>query len=74
MVSSIGQIDWKQFQVPAFFTIIAMPLTYSIATGIAVGFIFYPISMIAAGKAKKVHPIMYVLFLVFLAFFAFFRE
>lgn len=76
MVSSIGEIDWKQFEiaVPAFFTIISMPLTYSIATGIAVGFIFYPITMIASGKAKKIHPIMYVLFVVFLAFLTFFRE
>ncbi|MCV5632625.1 NCS2 family permease, partial [Escherichia coli] len=52
MVSSLGEIDWKKFEiaVPAFFTIISMPLTYSIATGIAIGFIFYPITMVVSGR------------------------
>lgn len=73
MVSSIGRIDWTRFEiaVPAFFVIIMMPLTYSIATGIALGFIFYPITMIVAGRVKEIHPIMYGLFVVFLAYFIF---
>lgn len=73
MVSSIGRIDWTRFEVavPAFFVILMMPLTYSIATGIAIGFIFYPITMLVAGRAKEIHPIMYGLFFVFLAYFIF---
>ena len=73
MVSSIGQIDWKRFEiaVPAFFVIIAMPLTYSIATGIAIGFIFYPITMIVAGRIKEIHPIMYGMWVVFVGYFIF---
>ncbi|PSL41322.1 AGZA family xanthine/uracil permease-like MFS transporter [Planomicrobium soli] len=73
MVSAIGRIDWTKFEiaVPAFLTMIAMPLGYSIATGIAIGFIFYPITMIAAGKGKQVHPIMYGLFLIFVLYFIF---
>ncbi|WP_209125656.1 NCS2 family permease [Alkalihalobacillus sp. BA299] len=76
MASSLGLIDWKQFEiaVPSFLTIISMPLTYSIATGIALGFIFYPLTMIVKGKGKEVHPIMYVLFVVFLLYFAFLTE
>ncbi|WP_332696913.1 NCS2 family permease [Halalkalibacter lacteus] len=76
MASSLGLIDWKRFEiaVPAFMTIIAMPLTYSIATGIAMGFILYPVTMLAKGKGKEVHPIMYVLFFVFLAYFVFLSE
>ncbi|KHF38463.1 NCS2 family permease [Halalkalibacter okhensis] len=76
MASSLGLIDWKKFEiaVPAFVTVIAMPLTYSIATGIAMGFILYPITMVAKGKAKEVHPIMYVLFFVFLGYFIFLSE
>ncbi|WP_332633404.1 NCS2 family permease [Halalkalibacter flavus] len=76
MASSLGLIDWKRFEiaVPAFVTVIAMPLTYSIATGIAMGFILYPITMVAKGKAKEIHPIMYVLFFVFLAYFIFLSE
>ncbi|MGM0847299.1 MAG: NCS2 family permease [Bacillota bacterium] len=73
MVSAIGKIDWNKFEiaVPAFLTVIAMPLTYSIATGIAVGFIFYPITMIMKGRGKEIHPIMYLLFVVFVLYFIF---
>lgn len=73
MVSALGQIDWKRFEiaVPAFFVILAMPLTYSIATGIAIGFLFYPITMIFAGRIKEIHPIMYGLWVVFLCYFIF---
>jgi adenine/guanine/hypoxanthine permease len=76
MVSSIGEIDWKKLEVaiPAFFTLITMPLSYSIATGIAVGFIFYPITMILRGRGKEVHPILYVLFVIFILYFLFLRE
>jgi adenine/guanine/hypoxanthine permease len=73
MVSTLGEIDWKKFEiaVPAFLTIIAMPLTYSIATGIAIGFIFYPITMIAKGRVKEINPIMYGLFVIFVLYFIF---
>lgn len=75
MVSTLGNIEWKRFEiaVPAFFTIIAMPLTYSIATGIAMGFLFYPITMILSGRKKEVHPIMYGLWVIFLAYFIFIK-
>jgi adenine/guanine/hypoxanthine permease len=73
MVTSLGKIDWSRFEiaVPAFLTIIVMPLSYSIATGIAAGFIFYPLTMIVSGKAKQVHPIMYFMFAVFVCYFVF---
>ncbi|MYL35794.1 NCS2 family permease [Pontibacillus yanchengensis] len=73
MSSSLKNIDWDQFEiaVPAFLTVIAMPLTYSIATGISIGFIFYPITMVLKGRAKEIHPVMYFLFVVFLMYFIF---
>jgi AGZA family xanthine/uracil permease-like MFS transporter len=73
MVSALGKIDWTKFEiaVPAFLTMIAMPLGYSIATGIAFGFIFYPITMVVSGKGKQVHPIMYGLFVIFILYFVF---
>lgn len=75
MVSSLGNIDWKKFEiaVPAFLTMIAMPLSYSIATGIAIGFIFYPITMIVKGKAKEINPIMYLFFVIFVLYFIFLK-
>ncbi|MGN7300526.1 NCS2 family permease [Ferdinandcohnia sp. SAFN-114] len=73
MVATLGDIEWKKFEiaVPAFLTILTMPLTSSIATGIAIGFIFYPITMIVKGRTKEIHPIMYGLFIVFILYFIF---
>ncbi|MFJ8237823.1 NCS2 family permease [Ureibacillus sp. NPDC094379] len=75
MCSSLRLIEWDKFEVavPAFFTMVMMLLGYSIATGIAVGFVFYPITMILAGRKKEVHPIMYGLFVVFILYFIFVR-
>jgi len=67
MVGQLKEIDWsdKAIVIPAFLTIVMMMLTFSIATGIAVGFIFYPIVMMAQGKAKEVNKVMYVLAALF---------
>ncbi len=75
MVSSLGKINWKQFEiaVPAFLTMVTMPLTYSIATGIAVGFIFYPITMVVKGRTKEIHPVMYFFFVIFVLYFIFLK-
>ncbi|GAY75698.1 xanthine/uracil/thiamine/ascorbate permease family protein [Sporolactobacillus inulinus] len=72
MASALKQIPWDEFEiaVPAFLTVIGMPLTYSISDGIALGFILYPITMVVAGRSKQVHPIVYFLFFVFIIFFA----
>ncbi|MCP1146146.1 NCS2 family permease [Lysinibacillus endophyticus] len=72
MVASLGEIAWNRFEVavPAFLTMVMMPLTYSIATGIAVGFVFYPLTMIVKGKGKEVSPIMYVFAVIFILYLA----
>lgn len=69
MLKNITKVDWEDFTevLPAFITMIAMPLTYSISEGIALGFISYPIIKLATGKGKKVHWLVYVLGLAFLA-------
>ena len=73
MVSSLKLIEWDKIEIaiPAFLVVLCMPLGYSIATGIAIGFLFYPITMIAAGRIKEIHPIMYGMFLIFLGYFIF---
>ncbi|WP_054860918.1 solute carrier family 23 protein [Gracilibacillus sp. JCM 18860] len=73
MASSLKDIPWDKFEiaVPAFLTIIMMPLAYSIATGIAVGFVFYPITMVAKGKIKEVSPVMWGLFVIFILYLGF---
>lgn len=73
MAMEMGKINWTRLEVviPAFVTIIMMPLTSSVATGIALGFILYPLALIAQKRFKEIHPIMYILCLLFLAYFIF---
>ena len=73
MSKALKDIEWERFEiaVPAFLTIIAMPLTYSIATGIAIGFVFYPITMIMQGRAKEINPVIYGLSVIFVLYFIF---
>jgi len=73
MASEVRHIRWERLEIaiPAFVTIIMMPLTYSVATGIGLGFIMYPITMLALKKHKEINPIVYVLALIFIAYFAF---
>lgn len=62
MIGSITRVDFDNLEdaIPAFFTLAMMPFSYSIANGIAAGFIFYVIVKVFNGKAKEVHPIMYI--------------
>jgi AGZA family xanthine/uracil permease-like MFS transporter len=55
---------------PAVITAIAMPLTYSIATGIGLGFITYAVLKILSGKSKDVSPAVLVLAVLFAIYFA----
>ena len=73
MVRSLKEIEWADLSeaVPAFLTVITMPLAFSIATGIAAGFIFYPLGKVFAGKWREVHPIVYVLAVIFIIRFIF---
>ncbi len=63
MVQQLKFVDWndKAVLVSAFLTIIFMILSYSIATGIAIGFIFYPIAMLAMRRHREVNLVMYIL-------------
>jgi adenine/guanine/hypoxanthine permease len=67
MAGNLKKIEWDSFSeaVPAFLTIIMMPLSYSIASGIAIGFILYPLVKVFSGEWKQVHPIIYVLGVLF---------
>lgn len=68
MVSHVSQINWKEIDeaFPAFLVILSMPLTSSIATGIALGFISYPLMKIFKGKWKTVHPLVYIFAVLFI--------
>ena len=68
MISSVKDIDFSDLTdgVPAFLTIIMMPLTYSIASGFAFGFISYVVLKVCTGRYKEVSWVMGVISLAFL--------
>ncbi len=74
MMEGLARINWKAFEeaFPAFAVILAMPFTSSIATGIAIGFITYPLLKLVSGKGKDVHWIIYVFGFIFLIQMIFF--
>jgi AGZA family xanthine/uracil permease-like MFS transporter len=63
MMRGIGQINFYDFEegVPAFLTLILMPLTYSIAQGLVFGFIAYALIKVLLGKVKDLDPILMVI-------------
>ncbi len=73
MMSAVKKINWSDYAeaFPAFFTILAMPLTFSISNGLALGFITYSVIMVIAGRAREVHPLNYALAVIFLARYIF---
>jgi adenine/guanine/hypoxanthine permease len=76
MARGLGQIAWDRMEIaiPAFVTVIMMPLTFSIANGIAMGLILYPLMMAVRGKAKEISPALYPLAVVLVAYFIWFAE
>jgi AGZA family xanthine/uracil permease-like MFS transporter len=75
MVASASRIEWDEPRVaiPAFLTILTIPLTYSIATGLSFGIISFAILEVATGRGRRQHWMLYLLALLFLARFVYLR-
>jgi AGZA family xanthine/uracil permease-like MFS transporter len=71
MMTHIAEIDWKDMVVaiPAFLTIVAIPLTFSIANGIAFGFTMFTLMCVLRGEFRRVNWLMYILTLLFMVRF-----
>lgn len=71
MATALKNIDWDDMliAIPSFLTVIMMPLSYSIATGLAIGFVTYVLLALFSGKAKEVHWFMYILSILFVIYF-----
>jgi AGZA family xanthine/uracil permease-like MFS transporter len=72
MMAVISKIKWDapDESIPAFLTMISVPLTFSIANGLAIGFISYPLVKAFSGRWKEVSVIVYVLAALFILRFA----
>jgi len=74
MMEPVLRIDLSDYTeaIPAFLTIILMPLTYSIAEGLVMGVLSYVVIKLVAGRFKDVSPVMLVLGIFFVIRFIFF--
>lgn len=72
MMMQIKHIDWDEvtIAVPAFATIVLMPFTYSITTGIGAGFILYVVLKVAIGKAREIPLLLWIVSALFVIHFA----
>ena len=73
MMEPVVRIDWTNFReaIPAFVTLILMPVAYSISDGILIGLITYVVLNAITGKAKEISPMMWVLAVLFIARYIF---
>ncbi len=73
MTESIGRVTWADFTeaIPAFVTLLATPLTFSIATGLSLGLIAYTLVKVAAGKFREVSPVIWILTALFIVRYAY---
>lgn len=75
MCQNVGKIDWQDYSeaIPTFLIIIGIPLSYSIADGLALGFISYPIVKFFSGRGKEISWVTYLLGGVLILYFLFVR-
>ena len=76
MIQNVKKIDWTDYSesVPAFLTLITIPLTYSIYDGLSLGFISYPIIKLFSGRGREVSELMYILCLLLILYFIVIRS
>ncbi|MGW9458644.1 NCS2 family permease [Streptomyces globisporus] len=72
MMQNARHVDWsdRSVAIPVFLTVVLMPFTYTITTGVAAGVISYSAIKLAQGRAREVGAFMWGLTLIFVVFFA----
>jgi len=68
MSQSLTYVKWQDFSeaFPAFVTMLATPLTFSIATGLSLGLISYTVAKLGTGKFREVNALIWILTVLFL--------
>jgi adenine/guanine/hypoxanthine permease len=68
MSQSLAQVNWQDFTeaLPAFITMLATPLAFSIATGLSLGLISYTVVKLAAGKFAQINALIWILTILFI--------
>ncbi len=75
MMQNVTKIHWKDYteSIPAFLIIIGIPFSYSIADGLALGFISYPVIKGGSGRGREISWLTYLLAIVLVLYFVFVR-
>jgi adenine/guanine/hypoxanthine permease len=75
MVGNVRKVDWddRSEAIPAFLTMLGIPLCYSISDGMALGFMAYPLVKLLSGRGRQVHWLMYVVGALLVVYFLFVR-
>jgi AGZA family xanthine/uracil permease-like MFS transporter len=73
MCGSVARVHWDDFTeaFPAFLTLVATPLTFSIATGLSLGVLSYSLVKLGSGKYRDISPLIWVLSVLFLLRYVF---
>jgi AGZA family xanthine/uracil permease-like MFS transporter len=73
MMRGAKDLDWTRADeaIPAFLTMVGMPLTYSIANGITFGIVSYVAIKLLSGRAGEVHPVLFILAVLLILFHVF---
>jgi adenine/guanine/hypoxanthine permease len=73
MCGAVARVRWDDFSeaFPAFLTLVATPLTFSIATGLSLGMLSFTFIKLGTGKRKEISPLIWVLSVLFLIRYAF---
>ncbi|MGD0695011.1 MAG: NCS2 family permease [Terriglobia bacterium] len=73
MCQSVARVEWEDFTeaFPAFLTILATPLTFSVATGLSLGLIGYTLVKLGAGRHREISPLIWILTALFLIRYAY---
>jgi AGZA family xanthine/uracil permease-like MFS transporter len=76
MMQNVTKIDWKNYMesIPAFLIIIGIPFSYSIADGLALGFVSYALIKAFSGRGREINWLTYVLAIVLVLYFVFVRS
>ena len=73
MCGAVARVRWDDFTeaFPAFLTLVAMPLTFSIATGLSLGVLSFTLIKLGSGKYREISPLIWVLSVLFLLRYVF---
>jgi len=75
MIGGLRHVQWDDSTeaIPAFLTVVIMPLAASITEGVSFGLVAYALLKLAGGRGREVHPLVFIFAALFIGRYAFLR-